>query len=354
MPLDFAIPNLFAYLIAVIHALGMLAAVHAVLTVRTAQGALAWAMSLFFMPYLTLLPYLVFGRSRFDAYIKARRHADKQMHQAMAELNWRPWVEEALSASAAPVYQQLRALPQLGRMPCLANNQVQLLSDGEAAFAAIFSALASARKVILLQFFIIRDDRLGQRLQDLLLERAAAGVQVFVLYDGVGSHALPRHFSEKMRAGGIQVHAFTTGGGLLSRFQLNFRNHRKIVVVDGCVAFTGGINITDEENEAVNPEAFHDLHMRLEGSIVRWLQLAFLEDWHYATGTALRDEKLWPEAREGTMLAHALPSGPDSVWEAIHRVKVEAIHQADKRVWLVTPYFVPGEAAMTEAARSMS
>ena len=166
---DFGIPHLFTYLIAAIHALGVLAAIHAVFTVRTAQGAIAWAVSLFFMPYLTLLPYLVFGRSRFDAYIKARRLADQEMHRAMAKLDWRPWVEETLTASESKAFRRLRALPRLGQMPCLANNQVRLLIDGEATFAAIFAALAEARQVILLQFFIVRDDALGRRLHALLL-----------------------------------------------------------------------------------------------------------------------------------------------------------------------------------------
>src|SRR5690606_7250815 len=116
---DFGIPHLFAYLIATIHALGALAAIHAVLTVRTAQGPLAWGLSLFFMPYLTLLPYLVFGRSRVDAYVKARRQADSEMRQAMAEQDWRPWVEEAKAAHLSPAYDRLRALPRLSHLPGL-------------------------------------------------------------------------------------------------------------------------------------------------------------------------------------------------------------------------------------------
>lgn len=344
MPLDFAIPNLFAYLIAAIHALGLLAAVHAVLTVRTAQGALAWAMSLFFMPYLTLVPYLVFGRSRFDAYIKARRHADKQMHQAMAALNWRPWVDEALSASASPASRQLRALPRLGRMPCLANNQVQLLIDGEAAFAEILAALASARQVILLQFFIIRDDLLGRRLQSLLLERAAAGVQVYVLYDGVGSHALPRYFSDTMRAGGIQVHAFTTGGGLLSRFQLNFRNHRKIVVVDGECGFLGGLNVGVEYLGHKPPLApWRDTHVQVRGPVVACLQESFAEDWFWASHHL--PPLLLPEAYAGEgMLCQLIASGPADPQETCALLFVEAINSARERVWITSPYFIPDEA----------
>ena len=130
--MDYFGPHIFGYLIALIHTLGSIAAIHAVLTVRTAQGSIAWALSLIFIPYLTLIPYLVFGRSTFDGYIKARRQANEQMRQAISELNWRPWVEEALTARASNAYDSLRAMPKLGRMPCLANNEVQLLVNGTA------------------------------------------------------------------------------------------------------------------------------------------------------------------------------------------------------------------------------
>ncbi len=224
-----------------IQVLGFVAAIHAVLTVRTAQGAIAWATSLVFMPYLTLLPYLVFGRSRFDAYIEARRQANREMHLAAAELDWRPWVEEALAARQVSGYKGLKALVRMTRTPTLANNRVRLLVNGEASFEAMFKAISAARQVILVQFFIVRDDALGQRLQQLLLERAANGVEVFFLYDAIGSHALPHRFVERLRQGGVQVHGFSTGSGMLNRFQVNFRNHRKVVVVDGECGFVGGI-----------------------------------------------------------------------------------------------------------------
>lgn len=163
--MDYFGPHIFGYLIALLHFLGLIAAIHAVLTVRTAQGAIAWALSLMFIPYLTLIPYLVFGRSTFDAYIKARRQANLEMRKAINELNWRPWIEEALSARASAAYASLRAMPKLGRMPCLASNQLQLLINGDATFAAIFDAISRARTAVLIQFFIIHDDDLGRRLQ---------------------------------------------------------------------------------------------------------------------------------------------------------------------------------------------
>lgn len=342
--MDFAIPHLFAWLIAAIHALGVLAAVHAVLTVRTAQGALAWGLSLFFMPYLTLLPYLVFGRSRFDAYVKARRQADAEMRRAMAAQDWRPWVEEAKAAHQAPAYQRLRALPRLSRMPALAGNRVQLLIDGEAAFAAMFEALAGAQRVILLQFFIIRDDALGRRLHALLLARAAAGVRVHVLYDGIGSHALARPYIDALRAGGVQIHAFPTRGGLFNRFQLNFRNHRKIVVVDGQIGFLGGLNVGVEYLGQKPPLApWRDTHVEVRGPVVASLQEAFAEDWFWACHQL--PPLLLPSRQDDPgVLCQLIASGPADPQETCSLLFVEAIQAARERLWLSSPYFVPDEA----------
>lgn len=231
--MDFFGPHLLAYFIATLHFLGTLAAIHAVLTVRTAQGSIAWALSLMFMPYLTLIPYLIFGRSTFDAYIQARRQANQEMHTAITALNWRPWVEEALAARNSSAYASLRAMPKLGRMPCLANNEVHLLINGDATFSAIFEAIRNARTAVLFQFFIIHDDELGRQLHALLKEKSAEGVAIYVLYDRIGSHALPHRYVQSLRDAGVQVKAFATRSGWLNRFQVNFRNHRKIVVVDG-------------------------------------------------------------------------------------------------------------------------
>ena len=237
--MDYFGPHIFGYMIALLHTLGSIAAVHAVLTVRTAQGSIAWALSLVFIPYLTLIPYLVFGRSTFDGYINARRQANEEMRKAISELNWRPWVEEALTARASNAYASLRAMPKLGRMPCLANNEVSLLINGHATFEAIFDAISHAKEAVLIQFFIIHDDRLGQRLQNLLLKKAAEGVAIYLLYDRIGSHSLPHSYVQSLRDAGVEVKAFATRSGWLNRFQVNFRNHRKIVVVDGVLGFVG-------------------------------------------------------------------------------------------------------------------
>jgi len=254
-----------------------------VLTVRTAQGSIAWALSLMFIPYLTLIPYLIFGRSTFDAYIQARRQANQEMHTAINELNWRPWVEEALAARNSSAYASLRAMPKLGRMPCLANNEVRLLINGDATFSAIFEAIRRAKTAVLFQFFIIHDDELGRQLHALLKEKAAQGVAVYVLYDRIGSHALPSHYAQTLRDAGVQVKAFATRSGWLNRFQVNFRNHRKIVVVDGITGFVGGHNVGDEYLGKKPPLApWRDTHVQVTGPVVACLQESFAEDWFWA------------------------------------------------------------------------
>ena len=342
--MDYHSPYFFGYLVGLIHMLGGIAALHAVLTVRTAQGAIAWALSLLFIPYLTLVPYLIFGARSFNAYIKARRQANQEMHVAMASLNWRPWVEEALAARQSGSYAALRAMPKLGRMPCLANNQVRLLIDGDATFGAILAAIAEARETVLVQFFIIHDDAIGRELQQLLLRKAAEGVRVFLLYDSIGSHALPVRYIQALRDGGVEARAFSTRRGLFNRFQVNFRNHRKIVVVDGLTGFLGGLNVGDEYlggNPKLSP--WRDTHLQVSGPVLACLQESFAEDWYWAT-RQLPPLILQDSYPDDGVLCQVLASGPADAQETCALFFVEAIHSAMKRVWITSPYFIPDEA----------
>ncbi len=342
--MDYFGPHVFGYLIALLHTLGSIAAIHAVLTVRTAQGSIAWALSLLFIPYLTLIPYLVFGRSTFDGYIKARRQANEEMRKAISELNWRPWVEEALAARASSAYASLRAMPKLGRMPCLANNEVRLLIDGQATFDAIFDAISNARHAVLIQFFIIHDDRLGQRLHALLTKKAAEGVAIYLLYDRIGSHSLPHGYVQPLRDAGIEVKVFATRSGWLNRFQVNFRNHRKIVVVDGIVGFVGGLNVGDEYMGEKPPLApWRDTHVKVRGPVVACMQESFAEDWFWAARSL--PPLILPEVYpDDGVLCQLLATGPADSYETCSLFFVGAIHAAAERVWITTPYFIPDEA----------
>ncbi|SEB54637.1 cardiolipin synthase [Pseudomonas jessenii] len=342
--MDYFGPHIFGYTIALLHSLGMIAAIHAVLTVRTAQGSIAWALSLFFIPYLTLIPYLMFGRSTFDGYIKARRQANDEMRKAVSELNWRPWVEEALTARASSAYASLRAMPKLGHMPCLANNQMRLLINGQSTFEAIFDAIGQAKEAVLIQFFIVHDDRLGQRLQTLLLKKAAEGVAIYLLYDRIGSHSLPNGYVQALRDGGVEVKAFGPRNGWFNRFQVNFRNHRKIVVVDGILGFVGGHNVGDEYMGEKPPLApWRDTHVQVRGPVVACMQESFAEDWFWVAHAL--PPLILPEVYpEDGVLCQLLASGPADAYETCSLFFVEAIHAATERIWITSPYFIPDEA----------
>lgn len=263
-------------LIALIQLLGVLAAFHAIRHARTSQGAVAWAVSLVAAPYITLIPYLFLGHSRFTGYVNARRLCNRQM---------RRHAPQRIAASALDQGSEhhkrtddlnqntLTALTKLAQRPFTEGNQVRLLINGEATFAAIFAAIERATHYVMVQFFVVRDDRLGRQLKDILLDKAATGVRVYFLYDGIGSYELPRQYTDSLKAGGIEVYQFAARR-FLNRFQLNFRNHRKLVVVDGERAFIGGHNVGVEylgEEPPLSP--WRDTHIDILGPRLKIFKL---------------------------------------------------------------------------------
>ncbi|VVE32913.1 cardiolipin synthase [Pandoraea fibrosis] len=332
------------FAVACLHVMGVIAAIHAVLTVRTSQGAVAWAVSLVTMPYLTLVPYLFLGRSKFIGYVEARRARNEALQSRIGETQWAG--EPPVAMDAHPEYAALTAMTG---MSFVAGNRVRLLVNGRATFDAIFAAIDRARDYVIVQFFIVKDDALGRALSTRLLARAATGVKVYFLYDRIGSHDLPRSYCEKLRQGGVMVHEFAAAkrGIFVNRFQLNFRNHRKIVVIDGNEAFIGGHNVGVEYLGEKPPLApWRDTHISVRGPAVVGIQRAFAEDWHWSTGAVPELNRL-PAASGEDMHCQVVPSGPADRLETSSLFFVTAINAAQKRVWLTTPYFVPDEAVFS-------
>ncbi len=309
-----------------------------VLQKREPAATLSWLMGLAALPYIGFVIYHVFGPQKIERHRMRRARARVGLPGADAG-------EDAEAAELARLGQAITGLP-----PTTAHG-VQLLVDGAAKYDALIAAIGKARDHVHLEYYIYDDDHSGRAVRDALVERARAGVAVRVLLDAVGCAKLSeKFFADLVEAGGelCWFHPMRFGQ-IWKRPWLNLRTHRKIVVIDGLVGFAGGINITDDQNERVRPDAYRDLHLRLEGDAVRSLQLVFVEDWAYATGSRefIGDvARAMPPASHGDVAAQVIISGPDSDREAIHRLHVGAIHAARQRVWLVTPYFVPGEAAM--------
>jgi len=324
---------------------GIAAAFHAVMSARTSQGAVAWAISLVTIPYFSLPLYLVLGRNKFRGYVDARRAGDKRVEEYIQAFREQFRYEVPIEGWTG-AYE--RVLESLSRLPFSNFNKVRLLVDGVETFGAIFRGIDGATDYILVQFFIIKDDALGRDLKDRLIRKAGEGIRVFFLYDEIGCHKLPSSYLDELRGAGVQVSAFRTRQGFFNRFQINFRNHRKVVVVDGRAAFVGGLNVGDEYmGKSPKFGRWRDTHLKAEGPSVMAVQATFIEDWHWATGNI--PELNWKARKAPNGRSHllVLPTGPADKLESCALFFSESINRAKERVWIASPYFVPDSQIMT-------
>jgi len=336
--------SMIAGIVTVFYLAGIILAIEAAMTVRTAQGAVAWSVSLVSFPFVAVPAYLVLGRSKFEGMAEAYESRSDEFERLMADIqdeldSWEIPPGEGPSWHAA--------MTRLSGLQLTRGNHVDLLINGQATFESILAGIAEAEQYILFQFYMIHDDGLGRRVKDALLERAREGVRVYVLYDEIGSKGLPEKYVDELRAAGVEVSSFKPTQGSRNRFQLNFRNHRKMVVVDGKLAWIGGHNVGDEYL-GLDPDfsPWRDTHVRLEGPVVQQLQLIILGDWYWAT-RELPEVNWSPRAAaEHDKKAMIFPFGPTGQFESASLFFVTALNTARKRIWLSAPYFVPDPAVM--------
>jgi cardiolipin synthase len=299
--------RMIAFLVTAFYVAGILSAIHAALTVRTAQGAVAWTVSLVSFPFVAVPAYLVLGRNKFEGMAEAFNERQDEIDEFLDAFNDKldHWV---IPPEDAPSWHE--AVRRLSGFELTRNNRVDLLINGEATFDSILAGVAEAQDYVLFQFYMFHDDGLGRQVKAALIERARAGVRVFVLYDEVGSGGLPKSYVEELRQAGVEVSSFKPTQGWQNRFQLNFRNHRKMVVVDGKVAWVGGHNVGDEymgRDPDFSP--WRDTHVRIEGPAALQLQITILSDWYWAT-RELPDLNWTPHtADDGPQRVMILPTG---------------------------------------------
>ncbi len=324
---------------------------------RAPLSTMSWILSLALLPFVGFVVYYFLGPQRLK-----KQRLKRLRNRAIAQAPGRRMVDAARRALSGARAAQLllRQMAALGMaacgLPVSSATSAELLSGGARTFDAIFEAIRQARDHVHLEYYIFEPDSIGTALRDLLIERAREGVTVRLLLDALGSKRIGHKFMAPMRDAGIRIALFhDTRIGRRLRPVTNYRTHRKIVVCDGRVGFTGGVNITDAEDARTRLDAYHDVHLRIEGSAVRWLQTTFIEDWTYATGDNPREMhkaigSLLPRLSEhdgfGDIPVQIVTSGPDTALEPIHRIHVEAILASVHRAWLTTPYFVPGEPAL--------
>ena len=343
------LPHILAGLYLLLEIAAIIAAIEALLGNRSSQSAIAWSLFLVIFPILGLPMYLALGGRKFSGYVNARRSGSEPLQQMIQEISAQ--LPAAAKASFTDDEDDHRVLTRLASMPFAAANTTRLLIDGEATFDAIFSAIDAAQEYVLVQFYIVKDDNLGTQLQTRLTGAAARGVRVYFLYDAVGSHALSKSYLKTLQDAGVHTSPFSgSGRGGGHPLRVNFRNHRKIVVVDGCSAFVGGHNVGDEYvGKSSRPELrpWRDTHVEVQGPAVLAVQVAFLEDWYWMTRKVpkLRIDPYFPE--QGSQRILVLPSGPADELDTCGLLFTELIHSARQRVWIVSPYFVPDDTVIS-------
>jgi cardiolipin synthase len=340
--------GLVAAFVAALYITAGICAVREVMNSRTSQGSVAWLLSLFFLPYLTVPLYFVFGWRSFSDYAKIQATLGRTERARRAD-------ELGLTD-----HEETREWPVLSRVagvPFLAGNKADLLIDGDATFNAIKGSIARARHVIFFQFFAIADDKLGREMADALIARAKEGVRVCFLYDDVGSHSLPHQFLDRLKRAGVEVCGFNENHKflrLLGPMRLNYRNHRKLVVADYREAFVGGHNVADQY---VGRDKWfgrwRDTHVRVEGPAAVACALSFVEDWLWASGERIELPQVNEIPMPGDESVLVMPTGPADKLEECAIAFVEAAAQAKRRFWITTPYLVPSldvQTALCSAA----
>jgi len=329
-----------------IQAAGVFLALRAILMARTPQSAIGWAIALVIIPILAIPFFLVFGESRFSGYTMAGTGGSAPLDEALRSTARH--LDGYRAGLSSLCLDGSRIAENLSGMPATGGNAVRLLVDGAATFEAIFREIDAARESLWVQFFIIRDDRLGHELGERLLAASARGVRCLVMYDQVGSKALPDAWRERLVEGGIHVQPFVTNRQHGRHFQINFRNHRKLVIADGRVAFVGGLNAGDEylgRSRKFGP--WRDTHVRIEGPAVAGFQIPFLEDWNYVTKD-LPEHRLTSGPSGSDAIVFPVASGPAEDWGVASAVYLSVIQDAQHRLWLASPYFVPSSALLTD------
>lgn len=320
-----------------------------VMKARTAASAWAWTMAVLALPFIAVPLYWILGRRTFNGYADKLRQGREENEKLVKEV----------TATLDPHFVELTkeedryagVLEKLSDRSFTGGNEVCLLIDGDMTFDAIFAAIEKAEDFVLVQFFIVKDDDLGQRFRDLLVKKSKEGIRVFFLYDEIGSYRLSKQYLSSLSDSGVEVTDFHSTKGPSNRFQINFRNHRKIVVVDATIAFAGGHNVADEYL-GKDPKfgRWRDTHVQIIGPAVMGLQLIFLSDWYWATGAV--PELKWDAIThsEGLgcggedMTVMALPTGPAEELEGGTIFFLNAAARARKRLWMASPYFVTDES----------
>lgn len=308
---------------------------------RNPVKSLSWVLALLFLPGLGLFLYLIFGqnfRKQKTISKKSLRFAANRPHVSfdIDRLNTNFMDNNQVNL--------IRLLYTNSDAKAYPNNKIDILSDGKTTFDAMFNAIQNAKNHIHIEFFIFGNDKISNQLRELLIEKASSGVRVRMIYDYWGSFFLSRWYLQTLREAGVYLRPFLPLRLRFGRSKINYRNHRKILIVDGEVGFTGGLNVADRYIFGNALGMWRDTFARFEGSVVHGLQQLFLMDWYFVERKLITDPKYYPIPKKfDSNLAQIVISGPDTQWESIMQGISSAIMSATRYVYIHTPYFIPND-----------
>lgn len=335
-----------AYLIVALYVVIVIAAVVVVLREnRNPIRAMAWVIALIFLPGVGLIFYLFFGRSLKGLHMISRHNKRKLMHRQT------PKKVDFNSLDISPEHKSIVKLAHnLCRAPFSTNNEIEIFTDGPSKFDALKRDLENAKSFILLQYYIFQDDVIGNEIADILIRKASEGVRVKVIYDHVGSFSANNRFFKRMHAAGVDTHPFfkVTFPQLANR--INWRNHRKIVVIDSEIGYIGGMNIADRYVKGCEDgSVWRDTHFRVRGDIVESLVYSFTIDWNFLKKQPELPKHIpfnseIPDGRSGIQL---VTGGPTESWNNLSLVFLKAISSAKRSILIQTPYYLPTDSLLT-------
>lgn len=336
----------------VVYVLMIIATVYTVLHERRDPvRAVSWIAVVVLIPIGGLIVFLFFGQD----YRKRKIFNRKEMRDlSQIENLYRQQVHNIDTISLEEVNANRDIITLLlnnSKSLLTLGNDIAVLNNGENTFSSIIMELKKAKSSIHLEYYIFEEDELGEKIAAVLIERAQAGVEVRLMYDDVGSWGLSRDFIHRLRSFGIEIHCFMPVIFPWLTSKINYRNHRKIIVVDGKIGFTGGLNIADRYIKGTKRGIWRDTHLRIEGEAVKMLQITFLTDWYFATKKQPADPiQYFPNSISSGKIHKAIQiavSGPDSDYATIMQAYFSAITKSKHHIYISTPYFLPNEPVLT-------
>jgi len=331
-------------LLLIIEILYLLTVVSIVLVVisenRNPIKTVAWIMAVVFLPFIGIIWYAFFGQDTTKRYVISKRMYSKLKKRPLDEMETP--VEDFFPDEHANL---VKLLQNMDYTPLLGGNDVKLFTSGKEKFDLLFADIERAKQHIHIEYYVLEDDELGMKLQQALIRKAEEGVEIRIIYDSFGSRKTKRKYFEDFRKAGIEAEPFLKLSLPSLTARLNYRTHRKIIVIDGQIGYLGGMNIADRYLKGFSWGPWRDTHARIEGKGVQGLQSVFLIDWYFVSQTLITSRHYFPMLENyGECAMQIVNSGPLSEENEISHGIMQAIYGAKKLIFIQTPYFLPPDA----------